>query len=401
MVTKLRFGAFLAPHHLAGDHPARQFRRSLELVEHLDDLGFEEVWCGEHGFGGWAAVSSPEMFLAAAGQRTSRIRLGAGVPAHAFDHPLLVAKRAVQLDHMTAGRAMLATGPVSFASHPPETASDPTTERAREDEAIGVIKRLLAGEERVTHRAEWFELQDAELPNLPQGELPIVTTSMASPAGMNLAGTHGIGVLSVALTSGTPLDWTLRWSVAEAASGMSGNRVDRRHWRMVLPFHLAETVDDARRQSKAGFLRWCAEHGCLGEADRSMGLADDGIGIVGTPDDLVAHIRKLEESTGGFGIVLGVVHDWANVADTQRSWDLVARHVVPELTGGPCSAPLAEDHAETGRSFDDERGAAVTRLQSKEWTKATPSVPPTARSPLGGPAVSDGPDRDPPDSPAA
>jgi limonene 1,2-monooxygenase len=55
--------------------------------------------------------------------------------------------------------------------------------------------------------------------------------------------------------------------------------------------------------------------------------------VVGTPDDLVAAIRKLQEITGGFGTVIGFAHDWAPREATFRSWELVARHVIPEVNG--------------------------------------------------------------------
>jgi len=74
-MPRLRFGAFLAPHHPIGEHPMLQFRRDLDLVEQLDRLGYDEFWCGEHHSSGWEMIASPEMFLAAAGERTKRIRL--------------------------------------------------------------------------------------------------------------------------------------------------------------------------------------------------------------------------------------------------------------------------------------------------------------------------------------
>jgi alkanesulfonate monooxygenase SsuD/methylene tetrahydromethanopterin reductase-like flavin-dependent oxidoreductase (luciferase family) len=76
---RLRFGAFLAPHHPVGEHPMLQFRRDLAFVEHLDRLGYDEFWCGEHHSSGWEMIASPELFLAAVSERTKRIRLGAGV----------------------------------------------------------------------------------------------------------------------------------------------------------------------------------------------------------------------------------------------------------------------------------------------------------------------------------
>ena len=110
-MPRLGFGAFLAPHHPVGEHPMLQFRRDLDLVEHLDKLGYDEFWCGEHHSSGWEMIASPEMFLAAAGERTKRIKLGTGVISLPYHHPYNVAQRMVQLDHMTGGRAIFGSGP--------------------------------------------------------------------------------------------------------------------------------------------------------------------------------------------------------------------------------------------------------------------------------------------------
>ena len=101
----LKFGAFLAPHHPIGEHPMLQFRRDLDLVETLDRLGYDEFWCGEHHSSGWEMIGSPEMFLAAAGERSKRIKLATGVISLPYHHPFNVAQRMVQLDWMTGGRA--------------------------------------------------------------------------------------------------------------------------------------------------------------------------------------------------------------------------------------------------------------------------------------------------------
>lgn len=70
-MARLKFGAFLAPHHPIGEHPMLQFRRDLDLVEQLDALGYDEFWCGEHHSSGWEMIASPEMFLAAAASAPS------------------------------------------------------------------------------------------------------------------------------------------------------------------------------------------------------------------------------------------------------------------------------------------------------------------------------------------
>src|ERR1700742_4415574 len=115
-MPRLKFGAFLAPHHPIGEHPMLQFRRDLDLVSQLDDLGYDEFWCGEHHSSGWEMIASPEMFLAAAGERTNRIKLGPGVFSLPHHHPFTVAQRMVQLDHLTARRDTCGSGPRAPAS---------------------------------------------------------------------------------------------------------------------------------------------------------------------------------------------------------------------------------------------------------------------------------------------
>ena len=70
----------------------------------LDSLGFDEAWIGEHHSAGWEIISSPEIFIAAAAERTRHIKLGTGVISLPYHHPLMVANWMVQLDHMTHGR---------------------------------------------------------------------------------------------------------------------------------------------------------------------------------------------------------------------------------------------------------------------------------------------------------
>ncbi len=71
-MAKLRFGAFLAPHHPIGQSPTLQLQSDLELVAHLDRLGYNEFWCEEHHSTGWEVIASPEIFLAAAAERTQQ-----------------------------------------------------------------------------------------------------------------------------------------------------------------------------------------------------------------------------------------------------------------------------------------------------------------------------------------
>ena len=224
-MAHLNFGAFLAPHHPIGEHPMLQYQRDLDFVEHLDKLGFNEFWCGEHHSTGWETIASPEMFLAAAGQRSHRINLGTGVVSLPYHHPFNVAQRMVQLDHMTGGRAIFGSGPGALPSDAYTLGIDPMTQRDRQDEAIGVIRRLLAGEDRFDYECEWFTMKDAKLQLLPlQEELPFAVASM--PPGntcrrrKNLHNDRWTRPMSGKL----PLDWNCDWVEFTRQSGKPRRR---------------------------------------------------------------------------------------------------------------------------------------------------------------------------------
>ena len=158
----LQFGIFLAPFHRVGENPTLGMARDMELVEWIDELGYDEAWIGEHHSAGWETIASPEVFIGALIERTRYIRLGSGVTSLPYHHPLMVANRFVQLDHMTRGRAMLGCGPGALSSDAYMLNIPPTEQRRRMEEALSVIMRLLAGET-VTIRTDWFELRDARL----------------------------------------------------------------------------------------------------------------------------------------------------------------------------------------------------------------------------------------------
>ena len=373
-MADLRFGAFLAPHHPIGENPTLQLRSDLELVEHLDRLGYDEFWCGEHHSTGWETIASPEVFLAAAAERTHRIKLGTGVVSLPYHHPFMVAQRMVQLDHQSQGRVIFGSGPGALPSDAHTLGLDPMVLRDRQDEAMGVIRRLFRGDERFSYESDWFTLRDARLQLRPlQEKMEFVVASSVSPSGMTLAGKHEAGVLSVASTTREGMrSLPLQWSFAEESAAKHGNTVDRRSWRVVLSWHVAETRQEAREQARDGLLRHNNEYtvrtlaGGEGtiyktpdDAVDGVAFSDESTAVIGTPDDLVARVHHILELTGGFGCVVGFVHDWANRENTRRSWDMVARYVVPEVNG------LLDDYRDSYRFVNESR---------ETWTRASEAV---------------------------
>ena len=347
-MADLRFGAFLAPHHPIGEHPTLQIQSDLALVEHLERLGYDEFWCGEHHSTGWEVIASPELFLAAAAERTNRIMLGTGVVSLPYHHPFMVAQRMVQLDHQSRGRVIFGSGPGALPSDAHTLGVDPMLLRDRQDEAMGVIRRLFEEDERFSVESEWFTLRDAKLQLKPlQKNMEFAVASIVSPSGMTLAGKHEAGILSIGSMSREGIRaLPMQWSFAEESAAKHGNTVDRKNWRVVLSWHIAETREQARAQAREGLMRHNNEYtvGTLAagegaiyqtpdEAVDAVGFSDESTAVIGTPDDLVERIRQMGQLTGGFGCVIGFVHDWASREDTLRSWDLVARYVIPEVNG--------------------------------------------------------------------
>ncbi|MCA3742108.1 LLM class flavin-dependent oxidoreductase [Phenylobacterium sp.] len=384
-MARTQFGAFLAPHHPIGEHPRLQFRNDIKFAVRLEELGFDEFWVGEHHSTGWEMIASPELFLAAVGEHTGRIRLGTGVISLPYHHPFNVAQRMVQLDYMTGGRVILGTGPGALPSDAHTLGIDPMTQRDRQDEAIGVIKRLLAGE-RVTHESEWFTLRDARLQLLPlQEEMEMVAASSVSPSGMTLAGKHGMGVLSIGSNSEAGLAaLPTQWGFAEEAAAKSGKVIDRKNWRVLMSWHIAETREEARAQAAKGLMHWHNEYqvGTLMRPGAAPFISPEqaleqtvdvegAAAVIGTPDDLVAAIRKLQASAGGFGVVLGFVHDWANRENTLRSWDLVGRYVIPEINGFLDGYRDSRAFVIENREWFDRAGQAVmSKIMSHEGAAA-------------------------------
>ncbi len=403
-MSRMKFGAFLAPHHPIGEHPMLQFRRDIDLVAHLDKLGYDEFWCGEHHSSGWEMIASPEMFLAAAAERTARIRLATGVISLPYHNPYMVAQRMVQLDWQSGGRAIFGSGPGALASDAHTLGIDPMVLRDRQDEAIQVIRRLFKGE-RITQKSEWFNLNDAALQLLPmQEEMPFAVASQISPSGMTLAGKHGIGIISIGSLSSEGLNaLSTQWSFAEQSAKKHGQVADRKQWRVLLSWHIAETREKAREQARDGLFRHHNEYITAtlqrpgakpfktpDQAVDLMAFSSGAAAVIGTPDDLIAKIKEVIAISGGFGTVVGFVHDWANPENTFRSYDMVARYVIPEINGYLKGLRESRKFVSENREyFDRAREAVMSKIMANENAAAALAV---TKSPMLAAASSSVPD---------
>lgn len=392
---KIRFGAFIAPFHPLNENPTLALERDLDLVVHMDKLGFDEAWLGEHHSAGYELIASPELFIATVAERTRHIRLGTGVSSLPYHHPLMLADRINQLDHITRGRVMFGVGPGALPSDAFMMGIPVSRQRDRMDEALDVLVPLLRGEQ-VTKKTDWFELNEARLQMLPYSRpsVEISVASQVSPAGATAAGRHGLGLLSIGATqTGGFNALTSNWAIAEQQAADSGTRVDRSQWRLVGPMHVAATREEARAQVREGLDKWLyyfREVAALPLAptdgsDPVDAIVDSGMAVVGTPEDAVKQIERLREQSGGFGAFLLMDNNWAEWEDKKRSYEMIARYVMPEVNGMNANRQASIEWAATNRPrFIGEAQAAVgARLAEHIQKKGTENIRPEILAAMG------------------
>ncbi len=347
----MKFGMFMAPFHRVGENPTLAFERDMQLIEWLDDLGYDEAFIGEHHSAGWEIISSPEIFMAVAATRTKRIMLGSGVVSVPYHHPFHIANRFALLDQLTHGRVMLGCGPGALPSDAYMLGIETTTQRDRMVEGLQAIMRLLNEDGNITIDGSYFTLREAHLQVKPfQNPLPVFVANTISPSGMVAAGKLGCGVLSVAAFSpGGLSSLPKRWAMAEEIAAENGKTVDRKNWRLVFPIHLAdsskEALDDVRDGGNAWIQKYFIETLAArvqfeeypGQPTEEMTLdrmVARGGAIVGTPDDAIKRINEvIEMSGGGFGGMLVLAHEWASREKTLKSYEMLARYVMPKFQG--------------------------------------------------------------------
>ncbi len=375
----MKFGIFMAPFHRAGENPALAYERDFQLIEWLDELGYDEAFIGEHHSAGWEIIPSPEVFMAVAATRTKRIMLGSGVVSVPYHHPFHIANRFAMLDQITRGRVILGCGPGALPSDAYMLGIETTTQRDRMVEGLQAVIRLFTEEGGVTIDGSYFKLRDAHLQVKPfqQPHLPIFVANTISPSGMVAAGKLGCGVLSVAAFTQGGLDGLpKRWAMAEEIAAENGKTVDRKNWRLVFPMHLAESTKEAADDVREGGNAWIQKYfietlaarvqfeeypGQPAEemtVDRMIGR---GGAIVGTPDDAIKRINEvIEASGGGFGGLLVLAHEWASREKTLKSYELLARHVMPKFQGS--SAPILYSRDWTAEKRDQLFNTSVQAI---------------------------------------
>jgi limonene 1,2-monooxygenase len=249
------------------------------------------------------------------------------------------------------------------------------------EQGTDVIVQLLRTDDPVTFKNERWDLREARLHLRPYSDFEVAIAAVASPSGPRLAGKYGLGLLSVGATQAAGFDVLgLHWDVMEERAATFGTTVDRSKWRLVGLCHAARTQKQAFKEVEYGMAQWFDyfQHtAAFPQMDVGQGVKvkemidfvrDGGIGAIGTPDEVGAQIESLwKQSNGGFGAYLMLAHEWADPEATKRSYELIARHVMPEFQGQGSSTLEAKARARVARPELAQQSITAVEMMTKKY----------------------------------
>ncbi|HET8577090.1 MAG TPA: LLM class flavin-dependent oxidoreductase, partial [Methylomirabilota bacterium] len=286
----MKFGIFSVV-----DHYPKELKRTsadfyAELLEQAvaaDELGYESFWVAEHHFHEYGAIPRPPVWMAAAAQRTHRIRLGSAVVVLPFDNPLRTAEDYAMVDILSGGRLNLGVGSGYLKHEYAGFNLDPEEKRERFNEALDILCRALAGE-RVTHRGKHYQVNDVQINALPvQKPRPPIWIATLRADGAVHVGARGFPVMLIPYASAETLE-EMRAGVAaytDAFVTAGGRREDAS-----VPFgfhcHCAETTAQARADAREYMDRYVRTR--LNAVQRPFEtLVEQNVVAIGDPEEIV------------------------------------------------------------------------------------------------------------------
>lgn len=395
----MEFGLFVPPMHYPHQNPTRALHRDLEMIEYAESVGFAEAWIGEHHSSGHEIIGPNDIFVAAASQRTSKIRLGTGVVSLPYHNPFHVAERAVLLDHLSQGRTMLGVGPGSLPSDAKMLGIPWNETRKRMVESWEAVHHLLTSDEPLSMETDWFTLDEAVLQVQPYScpTMEIAFTAMESPFGPSLAGKYGASLISLSGVTATGFAALGRhWTVVEEQAAEHGQTVDRKNWGVVTMIHVAETREQAKREVERGLPGFAAYSAGVSERtfewlepdpdapepsgpptidDIIDAFGSTHIACIGTPDDAIAMIQNMVDITGGFGkLLMFAGTDWTSQDALYRGLELFSREVMPAFQGSSAPMVRAMERALATRAERvAEQRASIKEAQQSYGSEKVPS----------------------------
>lgn len=364
------FGCFLPPLHDPATSPQAALAQDIELCGLLDDLGFDEVWLGEHHSSGWSTLSSPELLIAALAPRTRRIRFATGVIPLPYHHPVHTAERILLLDHLTSGRVILGCGTGTYVHDMEMIGVDPGSIRAHFRAALEVVRALIDGEV-VDTTTPWFTARKAVLQLRPlKGEIETVVASSLSDNAIELltetATTPTVHVVPPWGVVRPGMDPDPVGALVERVATYRNKSVGTPRIRCNVFVHIADSAAAGVDELMTG---WSTQRRDLYRKILGMpipdspaahrraleSLADSGAFIIGDTATCARMIRDLTDRLGDPVSLNFFVPGWLPHEATLEQLTALAREVVPAQYGGFAGT------AESMRLISEEAGRQLKR----------------------------------------
>ena len=359
----MRLGIFMMPVH----PPTRSFTDTLAEDEekslYADELGFDELWVGEHFSATTEPIPSPLMFMAALAPRTKNLSFGTAVICLPNHDPVKVAAEVAQFDHMTRGRFMLGVGPGGLLSDFELFGNADRGVRTRKFvESIKTIQQIWAQDPPYDFPGEFrsVSLKEAIIPNLGIGYMPKpfqkpgppISTSLSSRDSptARIAAKQGWGIISGNNVPSSAI--ASHWQTYSKACLETGVAPKGENWRVARSIMVAPSDAEAhdRIHSEHGSNRYFYTYmrevlsrvGILSVLKPDPNMSDDeatveaiteGCMIYGSAKTFLDKLVAFRDSVGPFGTLLMTGLDWSgpNRAWERNSMRLLAQEVMPKF----------------------------------------------------------------------
>ena len=194
--------------------------------------------------------------------------------------------------------------------------------------------------ETVSLETDWFTLKNArlQLDSYSKPMMEMAVTSIKSPAGAISAGKFGAGLLVLGGMSDEALKIQCsNWEVCQETAKSNDQMVGRNKWRITVMTHLSDSLDQAKDDLQFGLKKWLDySHNVLPNSPFPDSIQDpinygieNKILLVGTPEDAIREIERIDKITGGFGVFLMFAHNFVPWEAAKKSYELMARYVIP------------------------------------------------------------------------
>ena len=326
---------------------ARYYEEMLAQCVLAEELGYDTFFVAEHHFHPYGVFPNPAVALAAAAERTKRIRLGTAVSVLPFRNPLLVAEDYAMLDQLSGGRVVLGVGSGYLAHEFEALRIDPKEKRERFDEALDILRRALAGEAvTVDGRFHRFEGVAINVPAAQRPTPPIYVAVLRKEAIYHV-GRQGNPVMNIPYASVDRFE-EIEPMVGEyfrgrAESGRAGDADD-----LLLAFHahVAESDAAARRDAAEAFDLYVATR-LYAKRQVYDDIIESGLALFGSVETVVDKLEKLHRMGLRHVLLLqnfGLLdHDIVC-----RSMTRIAREVMPALAARVAADPSPRGAAVSG-----------------------------------------------------